>query len=242
MTAGEQIAYLGDSGDAEGNHHLHFEVHPNDGADVIRSHTSTPPSASCSPAGSGRRSRSVCAAARSRPAPESSSFARRRCAGGPAGSGPRLSGSVCHPLAGARRSRRHGARRGAPEPGAASSPGPAAGLVVTAYTARSRSLPQRSAASRARSWLPGSPAPGGRPSRPTLPIRSTRPTTPPRSTGEFVDRRHRRRRRSSFRALTLPRWRAATRRCPAPAAPRRATRARARCGGSRRSRPWAHPA
>jgi hypothetical protein len=34
VTAGEQIAYLGDSGDAEGNHHLHFEVHPNDGADV----------------------------------------------------------------------------------------------------------------------------------------------------------------------------------------------------------------
>ena len=34
VTAGEQIAYLGDSGDAEGHHHLHFEVHPNDGADV----------------------------------------------------------------------------------------------------------------------------------------------------------------------------------------------------------------
>ena len=34
VTAGEQIAYLGDSGDAEGNHHLHFEVHPDDGADV----------------------------------------------------------------------------------------------------------------------------------------------------------------------------------------------------------------
>ncbi len=34
MTAGEQIAYLGDSGDAEGNHHLHFEVHPSDGAAV----------------------------------------------------------------------------------------------------------------------------------------------------------------------------------------------------------------
>jgi hypothetical protein len=34
VTAGQQIAWNGDSGDAEGNHHLHFEVHPDDGADV----------------------------------------------------------------------------------------------------------------------------------------------------------------------------------------------------------------
>jgi hypothetical protein len=34
VTAGQQIAYNGDSGDAEGIYHLHFEVHPKDGADV----------------------------------------------------------------------------------------------------------------------------------------------------------------------------------------------------------------
>jgi hypothetical protein len=34
VTAGQQIAFNGDSGDAAGNHHLHFEVHPNDGGDV----------------------------------------------------------------------------------------------------------------------------------------------------------------------------------------------------------------
>jgi hypothetical protein len=34
VTAGQQIAFVGDSGDASGNPHLHFEVHPNDGADV----------------------------------------------------------------------------------------------------------------------------------------------------------------------------------------------------------------
>ena len=31
VTAGQQIAWNGDSGDANGNPHLHFEVHPNDG-------------------------------------------------------------------------------------------------------------------------------------------------------------------------------------------------------------------
>ncbi len=34
MTAGQQIGWNGDSGDAHGNPHLHFEVHPNDGGDV----------------------------------------------------------------------------------------------------------------------------------------------------------------------------------------------------------------
>jgi hypothetical protein len=34
VTAGQQIAWNGDSGDAAGNPHLHFEVHPNDGVDV----------------------------------------------------------------------------------------------------------------------------------------------------------------------------------------------------------------
>ncbi len=29
VTAGQQIAWNGDSGDASGNPHLHFEVHPN---------------------------------------------------------------------------------------------------------------------------------------------------------------------------------------------------------------------
>ena len=34
VKAGQQIAYNGDSGDAVGNYHLHFEVHPKDGVDV----------------------------------------------------------------------------------------------------------------------------------------------------------------------------------------------------------------
>ena len=34
VTAGQQVAWNGDSGDANGNPHLHFEVHPNGGADV----------------------------------------------------------------------------------------------------------------------------------------------------------------------------------------------------------------
>ena len=34
VTAGQQIAWNGDSGDADGNPHLHFEVHPGDGEDV----------------------------------------------------------------------------------------------------------------------------------------------------------------------------------------------------------------
>ena len=34
VKAGQLIAYNGDSGDAEGIYHLHFEVHPNDGVDV----------------------------------------------------------------------------------------------------------------------------------------------------------------------------------------------------------------
>ena len=34
VKAGQLIAYNGDSGDAEGIYHLHFEVHPKNGADV----------------------------------------------------------------------------------------------------------------------------------------------------------------------------------------------------------------
>jgi hypothetical protein len=34
VLTGEQIAFNGDSGDASGNPHLHFEVHPNGGTDV----------------------------------------------------------------------------------------------------------------------------------------------------------------------------------------------------------------
>ena len=34
VTAGQQVAWVGDSGDANGNPHLHFEVHPNGGTDV----------------------------------------------------------------------------------------------------------------------------------------------------------------------------------------------------------------
>ena len=34
VAAGEQVAWNGDSGDANGNPHLHFEVHPNGGADA----------------------------------------------------------------------------------------------------------------------------------------------------------------------------------------------------------------
>jgi hypothetical protein len=34
VTAGQQVGWNGDSGDANGNPHLHFEVHPNGGVDV----------------------------------------------------------------------------------------------------------------------------------------------------------------------------------------------------------------
>ena len=88
VSAGEQIAWSGDSGDAEGNHHLHFEVHPNDG----RRRESVPVSERRRAAplpGPARRIVLARPARRARrrrrgPAPDS---APPRCAGGRAASG-----------------------------------------------------------------------------------------------------------------------------------------------------------
>ena len=69
VTAGQQIAWNGDSGDASGNPHLHFEVHPNDGADVepVQAPEARERSRS-SPRGRAPSSASACAASSSPPA------------------------------------------------------------------------------------------------------------------------------------------------------------------------------
>ena len=61
VTAGQQIAWVGDSGDANGNPHLHFEVHPNGGSDVDPFKHLVPRRASRS----SPRARAPCSASRS---------------------------------------------------------------------------------------------------------------------------------------------------------------------------------
>ena len=91
VKAGQQIAYNGDSGDAEGIYHLHFEVHPKDGADVdpvpVPERRRRGCSSRCPTAPTQVGHARAQGRAASPPVPGCSSSRSRRCASGPAAPG-----------------------------------------------------------------------------------------------------------------------------------------------------------